>query len=150
MPRPPVVTPAGPCLLWSGLLVGGSVAAVSKFSARDVPRDALLRVGRAQFAALRRVEAVVAAAALAAAAAAPGPASAPVGVAVAAAALQAGVLVPWMRRDAAERERAGRERAERGDGKGGAPGTLSRAHALQVAVELLKLGAVMYAASVAL
>jgi hypothetical protein len=68
-----------------------------------------------------------------------------VGVAVAAAALQAGVLVPWMRRDAAERERA-----ERGDGKGGVPGTLSRAHALQVAVELLKLGAVMYAASVAL
>jgi hypothetical protein len=141
MARPPLITAAGPCLAWSGLLLGGTVAAISKFRAPDVPRDALLRVGREQFIALRRAEAALAAAAVAAVAASPAPAAAalPVGVAVVAAAVQAGVVVPWVRREGEKRAKDGGKEA----------GAMAGAHGLQVGLEVLKLGTCVYAAYVA-
>lgn len=147
MTRPPLLTAAGPCLLWSGLLVGGSVAAVSKFRAPGVSRDALVRVGKAQFTALRRVEAALAAAAVGLNAAAPAPAAAvaPIGVAVAAAVLQAGVVVPWVRREAEERAAADGE----DDGKGQVKKAMSGAHGVSIALELVKLGTCLYASFVA-
>lgn len=143
---PPIFTPAGPCLLWSGLLVGSSVAAVSKFRTPNVPRDVLLRVGREQFTALRRVEAGIAVAAVASVAASPASGSGPqvaVGVAVAAAACQGFVIVPLIRKAAAHAEAAGgKEKA--GDTGLSSDATRRKAHMAQVVLELVKLGGCMY------
>lgn len=146
---PPILAPGGPCLIWSGLLVGSSVAAVAKFRTPDVPRDALLRVGREQFTALRRVEAGVAVAAVASVVSSPAtppPVQIAVGVAVASSAVQGLVIVPLIRRE------AGRSAAAAGKQIGGKAadaidGAKKKAHMAQVGLEMLKLLACLYVGS---
>lgn len=143
-----MLTAAGPCLIWSGLLLGGSVAAVAKFRAEDVARDALGRVGRVQFAALRRAEALLAAGALGlnAASADPRAAAAPLGLAVAVAAVQAGFVVPWVRR---EKEKFGDRGVNGEKGGKGVSTVMAGAHGVQVVLELVKLGTCVYVSFVA-
>lgn len=141
---PSLPPPSVPCLLWAGLSVGGVVAATSKFrAAPPVSRADLLLVGREQFSALRRAEAVLALLSGCAAVAASSGERAGVAVACVASAAQAGVVVPWIRREAARRTEEEKEAAAGGER------SAALSHTVQVGLEVAKIGALLYVGSFA-
>jgi hypothetical protein len=86
--------------------VAGTVTAVAKFRASDVDRLSLLRVGKTQFRALRRVEWAAAAAATVTAAVGPKSVRPAVFVAVAALGVQSFITAPVLEAKVDEAEKA--------------------------------------------
>lgn len=128
---------AAPTFFWSGVIVAGAVTAVAKFKVTTTPRHELLRVGKAQFTALRRVEACAATATMISALREPNSYTVKVvSFAVSALLAQAFITVPLMRRrqGAPMKEKSNDESDKQESGN-------SMPHIAHVTLEMVKLTA---------
>ena len=124
-------------MFWSGLLVGGAVTAIAKFRVKSIPRHELIKVGRVQFNAIRRIEWVCAGvASVAAWRFSSEITKVCLYVAVSALACQRFVTVPIMQR---KQETAVMMKEESGNEKEERDTSPSGVHKVHVALEMVKL-----------
>lgn len=162
---------AGPFAFWAGASVAGGVAAVSKFSTPNMTKVDLLKVGKAQFSALRRLEYILAAWTSVAVFAKSKNSCVALAVAATATAVQAGVTAPRLEKrvmelasqnkklDDATTESQGEQTSETVEElskkPGDAPGEATKkppvfnAHRIHTVLELVKLGACIVGAHMA-
>jgi hypothetical protein len=135
--------------VWTGMITTTILSTIAKFTSKNVPFDALVRVGEAQFGALRRMEGFIAMAAFASLFYYPSSSSDrsnnksrfPVGLAVICMIVQDAFIVPWIHRDHEKRLKNDPHDDETVQRPNKVEG-----HKYQVSLEFIKLGACLWAA----